>query len=88
MTCRWGETKIRTRTPTNQAWRIFIHNFGDLSNFFSEIDIFVTGVSDFKFCVNLGLRISNFANLSISQNFKISQILSKQFCISQIFCGF
>ena len=59
--------------------RIFIQNVGDLSNFCCEIDIFVTRVNDFKFYVDLGLRILNFANLSISQNFKFSQILFKKF---------
>ena len=74
--------------PTKVVLRMFLQNVCDLRNVFSEIYIFVTRVNDFKFCVNLGLRIPNFANLSISQNFKFSQILSKKFLISQIFCGF
>ena len=45
-----------------------------LGDFVCEIVILVTRVNDFKFFVNLGLRISNFANLSISQNSKFSQI--------------
>ena len=66
----------------------FYTKFWRFEQFLSEIDILVTRVNDFKFCVDLGLRISNFANLSISQNFNFSQILSKQFWLSQIFCGF
>ena len=56
--------------PGKQVLRIFIQNFGDLSIFFSEIDVLVTRVNDLKFFVNLGLtKFSNFANLSILQNF-------------------
>ena len=54
---------------------IFIQNCGDLSQFCQRNWYFVTRVNDFKFCVDLGLRISNFANLSILQNFKF-QIFS------------
>ena len=51
---------------TAKVKRIFTQHFGDLRNFCGEIDILVTRVNDFKFCVDSGVRISNFANLSIS----------------------
>ena len=76
---RWKPQEIASVVWSfaKSVWRFFIQNFGDLSNFVSEIDILVNRVNDFKFCVDLGLRISNFANLSISQIFIFSKILSK-----------
>ena len=64
--------QIEERTkPATPGWtdsmvrRIFIQNFTDLSICLSEIGILVTRVNDFKFCVNLGSRISNFAKLFV-----------------------
>ena len=78
--------KRKKRIPL--VLRIFFKILVILGDFCGEIGILAIGVNDFKFCVDLGLRISNFANLSISQNFKFSQILFKKFLSSQIFAGF
>ena len=74
-----GEKK---ETRTAQVSRFFIQNMCDLSNFFSEIDIFAIGVNDFKFCVNLGLseifkfcKFVNFTKFPFFSNF-VQKILN------------
>ena len=74
--------QLRKQWMDRKVLRIFIQNFDYLSICFSEIGIFVTRVNDFKFCVELGLKISNFAKFQFFSNF-VQKIL-----ISQIVCGF
>ena len=77
----------RAPKSTTRVFRFFIQNFGKFGNIFCEIGILIIRVNDFKFCVDLGLTISNLPILQNCNFSKISKFVSKKSFIAN-FVGF